>query len=66
MECASDAFGASVDNGADLGANGEGAGTGESPVAADSGAGGVGINIVLRTSLRPLFELGLRGVTPCC
>jgi len=21
---------------------------------------------VLRTSLRPLFELGLRGVTPCC
>lgn len=24
------------------------------------------MNTVLRTSLRPLFELGLRGVTPCC
>lgn len=24
------------------------------------------MNTVLRTSRRPLFELGLRGVTPCC
>ena len=38
IECASDAFGASADKGIDLGANGEGTGTGESPLAVASDA----------------------------
>jgi len=38
MERASEVLGASVDKGADRGANGEGTGIGESPRAAASGA----------------------------
>jgi len=38
MECASEALRASVDKGAERGANGEGIGIGESPRAAASGA----------------------------
>ena len=66
IECASDVLGASVDNVADRGADGEGTGTDVSPNAVTSGAWGVGMNTVFRTSLRPLFAVGLRDVTPCC
>lgn len=38
----------------------------ESPIPGISGVFGEGINTVFRTSLRPRFKVGLRGVATCC